>query len=83
MSSNQTQANGWTAVPVSGKQIIEARKECSKPEAVKVEDMPFPSDDPLVKDVESFSRHHLSEEAFNHSMRVFYWGMLLACDLAK
>lgn len=72
--SNEVQANGWTAVPVSGKQIVEARKPTSPPDPVKVEDIHFPSEDPIIVEAQSFAQKHLSTEAYNHSMRVFYWG---------
>ena len=74
MSTNETQANGWTAVPVSGKKIIEARGEIPAPAPTKVEEVFFPSDNKLVKDAHFFAKQRLSPEAFNHSMRVFYWG---------
>lgn len=77
MASSETQeSNGWTAVPVSGKQIIEGRGQSGKPLPHKVEDMPFPSDDSIVVEVQRFAKQHLSSEAFNHSMRVYYWGTL-------
>jgi cyanamide hydratase len=72
--ADEVQANGWTAVPVSGKQIIEARGQISPPAPVKVEDIHFPSEDPIIVEAQSFAKQHLSLEAYNHSMRVFYWG---------
>lgn len=71
---NEVQTNGWTAVPVSGKQIIEARRPISPPDPVEVEDVPFPSEDPIIVEAQSFAQKQLSPEAYNHSMRVFYWG---------
>jgi cyanamide hydratase len=71
---NEVQANGWTAVPVSGKQIIEARGPISPPDPVKVEDVHFPLDDPIIVEAQAFVKRQLSPEAYNHSMRVYYWG---------
>ena len=72
--ANEVQANGWTAVPVSGKQIIEARGPISPPNPVKVEDVHFPLEDPIIVEVQSFVKRQPSPEAYNHSMRVYYWG---------
>lgn len=75
MSANETKTNGWTAVPVSGKQIFQTRGDISTPTPVTVADVYFPSDVALVADAQAFVKNRLSPEAFNHSMRVFYWGM--------
>jgi cyanamide hydratase len=80
--SNELQANGWTAVSVSGKQIIEARGPISPPDPVKVEDVHFPSEDPVIVEAQSFAKQHLSPEAYNHSMRVFYWGAATKIPIA-
>ncbi|THY07704.1 cyanamide hydratase [Aureobasidium pullulans] len=73
MSANETKTNGWTAVPVSGKQIFQTRGDISTPTPVTVADVYFPSDVALVADAQAFVKNRLSPEAFNHSMRVFYW----------
>jgi cyanamide hydratase len=72
--SNEVQANGWTAVPVSGKQIIEAHGPITSPVPLKLEDVYFPSEYPVVAEAQSFAKKQLSPEAYNHSMRVYYWG---------
>lgn len=76
--SYEEQQNGWTAVLVSGKEIIEAHGPIEIPEPYTAKDIPFPSDDPIVIQAQSFVRHKLSTEAYNHSMRVFYWGTTLS-----
>ena len=63
-------------MPVSGKQIIQERGPLSDAAPVKVEDIYFPSDVPLVSEAQTFAKQRLSPEAFNHSMRVYYWGTL-------
>jgi cyanamide hydratase len=74
--ANEVQANGWTAVPISGKQIIEARRPISPPDPVKIEDVHFPLEDPIIVEAQSFVKRQLSPEAYNHSMRVYYWGTI-------
>jgi cyanamide hydratase len=74
--ANEVQANGWTAVPVSGKQIIEARGAISSPGPLKIKDVHFPLEDPIIVEAQSFVKGKLSPEAYNHSMRVYYWGMI-------
>ena len=74
MSAEEVQANGWTAVPVDGKQIIDGARPLSAPASITFEEISFPSDDPLVLEAQTFAKQRLSVEAFNHSMRVYYWG---------
>ena len=49
MSINEVQANGWTAVPVDGKKIIDQLGGVKETAAIKLEEIHFPSDVPLVK----------------------------------
>ena len=74
MSHNEVQANGWTAVPVSTKKIIDSVVELQEVPPYKTQDIPFPSEDKLVAEAEAFVKARLSPEAYNHSIRVFYWG---------
>ncbi|KAF2011246.1 cyanamide hydratase [Aaosphaeria arxii CBS 175.79] len=81
MSADEVKANGWTAVSVSGKQIFEALGPLDAPSPLSIKDAGFPSDDPLVAEAQQFVRKRLSPEAFNHSMRVFYWGRAIATQI--
>lgn len=74
MSHSQVQANGWTAVPVSAKKIIDSVVNLQEVPSYKTQDIPFPSHDRLVAEAEAFVKARLSQEAYNHSIRVFYWG---------
>ena len=56
-------------------QIFQTRGDISTHTPVTVADVYFPSDVALVTDAQAFVKKRLSPEAFNHSMRVFYWGM--------
>lgn len=74
MSSTEIKANGWTAVSVSAKAIIDSAGRLEKVPSYTVQDIEFPSGDALVGEVQAFVKARLSPEAYNHSMRVFYWG---------
>ncbi|CAG7557810.1 unnamed protein product [Fusarium equiseti] len=78
MSSTEVQANGWTAVPVSAKKIIDSVEKLQEIPPYKTQDIPFPSEDKLVTEAQAFAKARLSPEAYNHSMRVFYWGTIIA-----
>ncbi|RFN50633.1 cyanamide hydratase [Fusarium flagelliforme] len=78
MSSTEVQANGWTAVPVSAKKIIDSVVKLQEIPPYKTQDIPFPSEDKLVAEAQAFAKARLSPEAYNHSMRVFYWGTIIA-----
>ncbi|KAJ4315045.1 hypothetical protein N0V94_006157 [Neodidymelliopsis sp. IMI 364377] len=81
MPTDEVKANGWTAVPVSAKKIFEAQSRLSAPPATRVQDVYFPSDNALVAGAQQFAKAKLSPEAYNHSMRVFYWGTIIAKQL--
>ncbi|KAI7773796.1 cyanamide hydratase [Diaporthe eres] len=78
MSSTEIKANGWTAVSVSAKAIIDSAGRLEKVPSYTVQDIEFPSGDALVGEVQAFVKTRLSPEAYNHSMRVFYWGTVIA-----
>lgn len=74
MSSSDVKANGWTAVSVSAKAIIDSVGKLEKAPSYTVQDIEFPSGDALVSEAQAFAKARLSPEAYNHSMRVYYWG---------
>jgi hypothetical protein len=74
MKADETHANGWTAVPVSAKKIFESLGSLSPPAADDLKDSNLPSEDPVVIGAVQFVKARLSTEAFNQSMKVFYWG---------
>ncbi|XPS93880.1 Cyanamide hydratase [Ascochyta lentis] len=81
MPVDEVKANGWTAFPISALEIFRARGKLSPPAPTTVQDVYFPSDDPLVAEAQQFAKTRLSPEAYNHSMRVFYWGNVIAKHL--
>ncbi|RGP70210.1 cyanamide hydratase [Fusarium sporotrichioides] len=83
MSSLEIKANGWTAVPLNAKEILDTVGKLVEGPTYKVEDIQFPSNDKLVAEAQSFAKERLSPEAYNHSMRVFYWGTLCVSKTQK
>lgn len=73
--SDSTEQHGWTAVPRSLEKLIGSRKD-ARPTPLSVEDIPLP-DSALVQEVTKYAKEHLPSETFNHSMRVYYYGMPL------
>jgi cyanamide hydratase len=65
--------HGWTAVPVDPEAIFNGRPYLHKPAPVLAKDIHFPSDDPIVAKVQAYAKERLAPQAYNHSMRVFYW----------
>ncbi|KAF5558559.1 cyanamide hydratase [Fusarium mexicanum] len=76
MLPTEVEANGWTAVPVSAKKIKDSAGQLGATQTYTIHDIVFPSDDKLVSEAQAFVKARLSQEAYNHSMRVFYWEAL-------
>ncbi|KAL1837158.1 hypothetical protein VTJ49DRAFT_4204 [Mycothermus thermophilus] len=65
--------HGWTAVPVDSDAIFQGKPYLYKPSPVLVNDIHFPSDDPLVARVQAWVKEQLPWQTYHHSMRVFYF----------
>jgi cyanamide hydratase len=74
MASNEVLANGWTAVPIDGRQLFNGNTYKHQPTPLKMASIKFPSDDPIVVKVQEYAKEKLPLETFNHSMRVYYYG---------
>ncbi|KAL0938539.1 cyanamide hydratase [Colletotrichum truncatum] len=70
--------NGWTAVPVDAAKVLDGRPYIHKPETMLVDDVKFPSDDPIVSKVYDYAKQKLPGQTLNHSMRVFYFASVIA-----
>ncbi|KAG6368899.1 hypothetical protein INS49_003117 [Diaporthe citri] len=77
MSSTGVKANGWTAVSVTAKAIVDSVGQLEKVLSYTVQDVEFPSGDTLVGEAQAFAKARLSPEAYNHSMHIYYWGEYL------
>lgn len=73
-SADDIVKHGWSAVPCDAN-VIFAKNPIVKPSAWKVADMQFPVNDPVVAEVQQYAKEHLLEQTYNHSMRVYHWGM--------
>ncbi|KAF1982211.1 cyanamide hydratase [Aulographum hederae CBS 113979] len=71
MSDSITQY-GWTAVPRSEEQLL-ALIDSSNTKPIDISDLPFPTGE-LVDHVMEYAKKELTEETFNHSMRVYHYG---------
>ncbi|KAI0546193.1 hypothetical protein F4679DRAFT_558166 [Xylaria curta] len=78
-SADDVAKHGWTAVPCDANLIFE-KKPIAKPSALKVADIQFPADDPVVAEVQRYAKEHLPEQTYNHSMRVYHWGVVIIKD---
>lgn len=74
MPSNEVLLNGWTAVPVDAGQLFKGNTYKNAPTPIKIDDIKFPSDDPIVVKVQGYAKEKLPAETYNHSMRVYYYG---------
>ncbi|KAK3955817.1 hypothetical protein QBC32DRAFT_16820 [Pseudoneurospora amorphoporcata] len=70
--------HGWTAVPVDVDAIFEGKPYLNEPTPVSLEDITWPSDDPIVAKVQEYAKEKLPIETYNHSMRVFHWATIIA-----
>ncbi|KAI0200751.1 hypothetical protein F4808DRAFT_470212 [Astrocystis sublimbata] len=78
-SLDEIAVHGWTAVPVDANVIFE-KKPIIKPSPLLSSDVHFPADDPVVAQVHKYAKHHLTEQTYNHSMRVYHWGYSIIKD---
>ncbi|KFZ11728.1 hypothetical protein V502_07430 [Pseudogymnoascus sp. VKM F-4520 (FW-2644)] len=69
-------AYGFTAYPRSTAALLASRVDPKQPHELSVEDIPLPNT-PLVTAVLEYAKRELPVETFNHSMRVFYYGIAI------
>lgn len=78
MCHQDVAANGWTSMPANAGAIFSDRPFINKPDELLLSDIKFPSDDPVVSKTSKYAKEVLHPETFNHSMRVYFYGMF-AC----
>jgi cyanamide hydratase len=76
MCHEDTTVNGWTSMPASAGAIFGDQPFINKPKALPLSDIKFPFGDPTVAKALEYAREKLHPETFNHSMRVYFYGML-------
>jgi cyanamide hydratase len=72
--ADPVKAYGWTAMPRKVETLLASRTNVHVPAPVSVKDVALP-DSPLAKAVLEYAKRELASETFNHSMRVYYYGM--------
>ena len=65
---------GWAAQPRDPATVLKGRKHVQEPVLETVESTKLP-DSNLAKAILDYAKKELREETFNHSMRVFYYGV--------
>ena len=68
------QEYGWTAQPRDPAIVLRGQKNIKDPQPQSVQDINLP-DTALAKSIMEYARRELPEQTFNHSMRVYYYGM--------
>jgi hypothetical protein len=69
-------AYGWTAMPRKVETLLATRTTVQPPAPVSIKEITLP-DSPLAKAVHEYAKKELAPETFNHSVRVYYYGMHL------
>ncbi|KAI9677070.1 MAG: hypothetical protein M1817_006909 [Caeruleum heppii] len=77
MSSAGQKEHGWTAVPRDPSVLLKGQQTNHEPVPVLVKDITVP-DTPLASRIQEYAQRELQEETFNHSMRVYYYGQVIA-----
>jgi len=72
--SKTVEEHGWTAVPRSLEKLVNDRKNPKDATAIRVEDIAIPNS-PLAQSVLKYAKENLPKQTFNHSMRVYCFGM--------
>ena len=73
-SHNPVEAYGFSSIPRAFSKILE-RVDTANNKNILVEDLPLPHSNEVAKKAHEYAKEHLPPQTFNHSMRVFLWGM--------
>ncbi|QLI66700.1 uncharacterized protein G6M90_00g032570 [Metarhizium brunneum] len=77
MCQSEIAANGWTNMPANAGLIFGNRLACVETVALPMDDLTFPFDDVVVEKTMEYAKKVLHPETFNHSMRVYFYGMAI------
>lgn len=70
---------GFVSVPIDLQKVLQGKKYIHAPTSQTVAAIKLP-DTPLAKAIRAYARKELTEPTFNHSTRVFYYGMAIMKD---
>ncbi|KAL5364713.1 cyanamide hydratase [Aspergillus floccosus] len=77
MCHQKIAANGWSSMPVNAGAIFGDQPFINKPGPLSLSDIAFPFDDPTVAKTLNYAKETLHPKTFNHSMRVYFYGMAI------
>ncbi|KAI3113007.1 hypothetical protein CBS147333_2999 [Penicillium roqueforti] len=77
MCHQEIDANGWTSIAADAGAIFGDRPFINKPDSLSITDIKFPFDDPVVAKTLKYAKKTLHPGTFNHSMRVYFYGMAI------
>ncbi|PYI07836.1 cyanamide hydratase [Aspergillus sclerotiicarbonarius CBS 121057] len=77
MCHDEIKANGWTSMPANAGAIFKDPSFAERALAMQLDEIKFPCDDPVVAKTLQYAKAILHPETFNHSMRVYYYGMVI------
>lgn len=76
MSNPAIEKYGWTAVPRKVETLLQQSQASGPARPISISSIKLP-DSALVKDIHKYAKKELAIETFNHSMRVYYYGISL------
>ena len=74
--SDLIQDHGWTAIPRDPASLLNGKKSLKGPKPHYVQSITVPQT-PLANSVYEYAKRQLIEQTFNHSMRVYFYGIFL------
>jgi cyanamide hydratase len=74
MSNPAVEKYGWIAVPRKVELLLQQSEASGPAKPISVSSIQVP-DSALVKAVHEYTKKELAIETFNHSMRVYYYGI--------
>ncbi|RAH77869.1 cyanamide hydratase [Aspergillus japonicus CBS 114.51] len=74
---DEVKANGWTSTPADAGAIFNDQSFLQKVKPLSLDAIKFPADNPVVAKTTEYASAVLHPETFNHSMRVYYYGMVI------
>jgi cyanamide hydratase len=76
MSNPAVEKYGWTAVPRKVEALLQQSQASGPAKPISISSIKLP-DSALVKAIHEYAKKELAIETFNHSMRVYYYGIPL------
>ena len=74
MCHDEIALNGWTSTPANPALIFGDKPYIHPPTPIPLNEIDFPSSDPIVSQTLDYVTSILPRETLNHSMRVYYYG---------